>query len=75
MFKNKPELVTQYKKYLNAFLKKGTNKHELGFNPENLAKFEEANGNYFHLIFRCHLLWISQSIPRDFAGKGRVLIV
>jgi hypothetical protein len=50
MFKNKPELVTQYKKYYSAFQKKGTNQYKLSFNPEECAKLEEANGKDFQIF-------------------------
>jgi coatomer protein complex subunit alpha (xenin) len=44
VFKNKPELIQQYKKYYAAFQKKGTNKLKLSFDIEACAKVEEANG-------------------------------
>lgn len=37
MFKNKPDVITQYKKFYAAFKKKGTNQFELSFNPEELS--------------------------------------
>mmetsp|Transcript_15033 Transcript_15033/g.13190 ORF Transcript_15033/g.13190 Transcript_15033/m.13190 type:complete len:115 (-) Transcript_15033:159-503(-) len=44
VFKSKPELVNQYKKYYAAFQKKGTNQHKLSFNIEDLTEIEGANG-------------------------------
>jgi len=51
VFKNKPELVTQYKKYYAAFQKKGTNQHKLSFNPEESSKIEEGNGKFSQITF------------------------
>jgi len=35
IFKSKPEMINQYKKYYDAFTKKGTNAHKLKFNPQD----------------------------------------
>jgi len=42
--KNKQDLITQHQKYYAAFKKKGTNEHELSFNPEECSStIETAN--------------------------------
>lgn len=46
MFNNKPELITQYKKYYAAFKKKGTNQFELSFNPEEQSSTTEGANDF-----------------------------
>lgn len=44
LFANKPDVITQNKKYYAAFQQKGTNAHKLDFNQNLNVELPEING-------------------------------
>lgn len=42
IFAGKPEMIAQYKKYYDAFTKKGTNAHKLQFNPKDTVTIKNV---------------------------------
>lgn len=44
IFESKPDVITQHKKYFQAFQAKGTNEHRLDFNQNLNIELQEVNG-------------------------------